>query len=69
MKKKLFNLLESFGFIKTETDKFIFFKFKKDIFVFPKTKLTIQHLCATRHQLDYQGYINKEDFNKKFNLI
>lgn len=63
MEMKLFDLLISLGFTKCETEKHIYFKNKNEVFVFPH-ELYAHHYIATRKQLDMNGWINYDDFNK-----
>lgn len=68
MKKRLFDLLISFGFVKTTKIKnFHIFKNKNEILAFPK-KLQLYHLYYARKHLDMNGWICENDFNKMFNL-
>ena len=71
-KDKLFDMLINFGFNKIENDNYIIFKQfinnKEEVFVYPKTELSINHYASTRHHLDWNGWIDKKNFNKMFDL-
>jgi hypothetical protein len=66
--QKLFELLIKFGFEKQEDDTKIIFKNGDEIFVYPKTELSINHYYATRHHLDWNGWMTKDEFNLVFKL-
>jgi len=68
-KLKLFNLLISFGFIKHITQHYIMFIKDKQLLIYPKGKLNIQHFESARHQLDMNGHINKREFALMFNFL
>ncbi len=65
--KKLFDILIDLGFKKGKCKDFRVFKKDSEMFIYPKHKLQIHHLLATRKQLDMNGWINESDFNKKIN--
>jgi len=69
-KDKLFNMLRDFGFIETISDKYIVFKLEDELFAFPNlVSLQDHHYAATRYQLDMNGWICRDEFDKIFNTF
>jgi len=66
--EKLYSILIDFGFIKTETYNHIFFRNGREVFAYPKYELQDYHFITSRKQLHENGWIDKKEFNKLFNL-